>query len=433
MTFPTIPTVAAGRVLSTNQKDTSGTRTFPTLSSLTKSSGDLLIAIIVAYQNGGGANANFSAWGASFTELSAGGDKDNGAATMSVGVAYKISNGSETGTFTVTQAATVTGHASMYLLAIPLAELNTQPEAGGHAWGTTSAADPASFNPAGWGTEDTLWISVVGSGETSGTGSWTGTGTTAPTNYSNRDDSNSADNSAIGEVEAAISFRQLNAASEDVGTAGVDTSNARNVGLVIAVRPRLATTVTPGVASLTTATFAPTVTATQNRLVTPGKASLTTATFAPTVTASDHKLVTPSTATLALSTFAPTVATPRLVTPATTALALTTFAPDVTTSTGGGASVTPGTASLSLSTFAPTVAVSDNKLVSPGVASLTLTGFAATVTTSLNVLVTPSPAILSLTTYAPTVTGSGPIGGFGGRLRPLRLPEVDDEAYLPLI
>ena len=42
MAFPSIPT--GGRVLTTNQADTSGTRTFPSLSSLTKNSGDLLIA-----------------------------------------------------------------------------------------------------------------------------------------------------------------------------------------------------------------------------------------------------------------------------------------------------------------------------------------------------------------------------------------------------
>lgn len=106
MAFPTIPTAAAGRVLSTNQADTSGTRTFPSLSSLTKNAGDLLIAIIVAYQNGGSADANFSSWGGGFTEFY---DNDNGAATMSVGAAYKVSTGSETGTFSVTQAATVTG------------------------------------------------------------------------------------------------------------------------------------------------------------------------------------------------------------------------------------------------------------------------------------------------------------------------------------
>lgn len=232
MAFPTIPTVAAGRVMHTNQTDTSQTRTFPNLGGLTKDAGDLLIAIIATYQST--TNPQFSSWGGSFTEIS-----DQGSSTtMGIGVAYKWSDGTEGGTFTVTQATTITGHASMFLLSIPGAHLSTPPEVGTKADGTTAAADPGAFDPSAWGTEDTLWISVVASGMTSGTGSWTATGTTAPTNYTNRVDSNKTDNSTTGEVELAVAFRQLNAASEDVGTAGVDTSNARNSALVIAVRPR---------------------------------------------------------------------------------------------------------------------------------------------------------------------------------------------------
>lgn len=232
MAFPTIPTVAAGRVLTSNQLDTTATRTFPSLSSLTKNAGDLLIAIIVAYQSST-TNAQFSSWGGGFTEF-----HDSGtSSTLAIGLAYKWSTGSETGTFTVTQAGTITGDASMILLSIPGAHASTPPEAGSRADGTTAAADPAAFDPAGWGAEDTLWISVVGSGMTSGTGSWTATGTTAPTNYTDRVDTNASDTSTVGDCEAAVSFRQLNAASEDVGTAGVDTSNARNSALVVAVRP----------------------------------------------------------------------------------------------------------------------------------------------------------------------------------------------------
>lgn len=234
MAFPTIPTVAAGRVLSTNQADAVGTRTFPSLSSLTKNNGDLLIAIIVAYQSAGTSGAVFSSWGGGFTEFSD--QMTTSGSTMCIGLAYKISDGTETGTFAVTQASP-TGHASMYLLSIPGAHLTTPPEAGTIANGTATAADPGSFDPSGWGTEDTLWIALAASGMTSGTGSWTGTGTTAPANYGSRDDSNTTDNSTVGQTEAAVAFRQLNAASEDIGTAGVDTSNARNSALVIAVRP----------------------------------------------------------------------------------------------------------------------------------------------------------------------------------------------------
>lgn len=237
MAFPTIPTVAAGRVLSTNQLNTTATRTFPDLSSLTKNSGDLLIAIVVGYQSSL-TSAIFSSWGASFTEF----HDSGGTSEMCVGMAYKWSDGTETGTFTVTQGGTVTGDASLFLLSIPGAHASTPPEAGSRAVGTASAANPAAFNPTGWDAEDTLWISLVGSGMTSGTGSWTATGTTAPTNYTDRVDTNASDTSTTGDCEAAVSFRQVNAASEDVGTAGVDTSNARNVAVVIAVRPAPAAT-----------------------------------------------------------------------------------------------------------------------------------------------------------------------------------------------
>lgn len=231
MAFPTIPTVAAGRVLFTNQANTTATRTFPDLSSLTKNAGDLLIAIIATYQSS--TNPQFSSWGGGFTEIS-----DQGTSTtLGLGVAYKWSDGTETGTFTVTQAATITGHASMCLLSIAGAHDTTPPEVGTVATGTSAAANPAAFNPSGWDVEDTLWISVIASGMTSGTGSWTGTGTTYPTNYTDGADSNTTDSSTVGQTEIGVSFRQLAAASEDVGTAGVDLSNARNSALVIAVRP----------------------------------------------------------------------------------------------------------------------------------------------------------------------------------------------------
>lgn len=240
MAFPTIPTVAASRVLFTNQANTTSPRTFPNLSSLTKNSGDLLIAIICAYQSSTGQGAPggsvFSSWGGSFTEFCD--QMTTNSSTMAIGAAYKISDGTETGTFTVAQAATITGHASLCLLSIPGAHQSTAPEVGTIANGTAAASDPGSLNPSGWDVEDTLWISVQANGMTSGTGSWTACGATAPTNYSNWADSNTTDSSTVGQTEIAVAFRQNAAASEDVGTAsGHDLSNARNSSLLIAVRP----------------------------------------------------------------------------------------------------------------------------------------------------------------------------------------------------
>jgi hypothetical protein len=226
--FPTIPTVAAGRVLSALATSPSGTHTSPNLSSLTKNSGDLLIAIVITY-DGNSTDAEFSSWGGSFTEF----EDEATTSTMGIGCAYKWSTGSESGTFTVTSSDTSTNDSCFFLLSIAGAHASSPPEAGGYATGTSAAADPGSLSPS-WGAEDTLWIAVGGSGETSTTGSYTGIAS-APTNYTDYADSGiSAD--AVGGVEGAVAFRQLNAASEDVGAFSVDTSNARNAALVIAVR-----------------------------------------------------------------------------------------------------------------------------------------------------------------------------------------------------
>ncbi len=231
MAFPDIPTTGASRVLFTLNTAGGATKTFPNLSSLTKSAGDLLIAICIEY-DGNSTNAEFSSWGGSFTEFV----DQAGTATMAIGAAYKRSTGSETGTFTVTTADTSANDSCMILMSIAGAHASTPPEATAMAVGT--APDAASLSPS-WGADDTLWIAVGASGEDSLTGSYTGIAT-APTNYGNQADSGiSAD--AIGGVAGSVAFRQVNAASENPGTWTMDTSNARGAALLIAVRPPLAT------------------------------------------------------------------------------------------------------------------------------------------------------------------------------------------------
>lgn len=250
---PTIPTVAAGRVLTSVVANTTSPRVSPNLSGLTKNSGDRLIAILIAYQTGTGTNAAFSGWPSGWTEI----HDSATSTTMAIGVAEKISDGTETGTLSVTQATTITGHACWILLSIPGAHLTTASEVGSRASDTAAAANPASFNPAGWDSEPTLWIAVAGSGETSTTGSYTGIAS-APTNYTNYVDTGISSD-VVGGVEGAVAFRQLTAASEDVGTFSVDTSNARNAAVVIAVRPLADTvpgpprSVTPSLAKTTNA------------------------------------------------------------------------------------------------------------------------------------------------------------------------------------
>lgn len=234
MTFPTVPTFAATRITSANQADTTATRTFPSLTGLTKNAGDLLIAIIAVYESSASAGAVFSGWTGSFTEFA---DLGGTTANMSIGMAYKFSTGSETGNFAVTQAATIAGHASMLVLSIAGAHASTPPEAGAIAHGTTAAADPAALDPAGWAAEDTLWISVACTGETSLTGSYTGLGSTPPSNYGNLA-SNAVTGDAIGACDVGVGFRQLNASSEDAGAWTVgDLAQTRNSAVLVAVRP----------------------------------------------------------------------------------------------------------------------------------------------------------------------------------------------------
>ena len=253
MAFPTIPTTGAGRVLSTLTTAASTTHTFPSLSSLTKNSGDLLIAICIEYQ-GTVSNTNFSSWGGGFTEFN-----DIGAAdSITIGCAYKWSTGSETGTFTV--ISTSSQQSVQFLLAIPGAHASTIPEAGGDQVAVAGTADPNSFDPAGWGAEDTLWIAVAGCGETSTGGAFTGLAATDPTNYSNIVASSiTAD--AVGGLNAAVAFRQLNAASEDPAAFTNDTSSSRVRSLVIAVRPAADpnATVTPARINSVATVQAPTI------------------------------------------------------------------------------------------------------------------------------------------------------------------------------
>jgi hypothetical protein len=253
MAFPEIPTSGGGRILSVASTAGGATNTFPSLSSLTKNAGDLLIAIIVIY-DGNSTNAEFSSWGASFTEFV----DQAGTATMGIGAAYKWSDGTETGTFTVTSADSSTTDRQMILLSIPGAHASTPPAGGTMATGTSSAANPPDLNPADWDVEDTLWILIGGCGETSTTGSFTGIASTDPTNFTGRFETGiSAD--AVGGVEAAVAFRQNAAASEAGSSWSVDTSNARNAALLIAVRPGLpkqaldiASTMTPAITRVAT-------------------------------------------------------------------------------------------------------------------------------------------------------------------------------------
>lgn len=158
--------------------------------------------------------------------------------------------------------------------------------------------------------------------------------------------------------------------------------------------PVIKLSVVPATASLSLTTFAPTVPVSNNQLVIPDTATLTTSAFAPTVTASDHKTVVPGVAALSLTTFAPSVTVGINVVPATAGLTTSTFAPTVTAS--DHKVVVPGVLGLSTATFAPVIQLS----VIPPTASLSLTAYAPVI----KLTVIPATATLSLATFAPTVS-----------------------------
>jgi hypothetical protein len=166
-------------------------------------------------------------------------------------------------------------------------------------------------------------------------------------------------------------------------------------------------TSTPPLVALVTSAFEPTVTTTANQLVTPDPVALTSAAFVPTVTASDNQLVTPDLATLTSALFVPTVTASdhQLSTPDLVALATTTFEPTVTAGADGDVTATPDIAALVSATFVPSVVATANVLAVPTTVGLTLTRFAPTIGVTSSGYAQPATAVLTLTTYRPTVVG----------------------------
>lgn len=231
MAFPTIPTSGANTLLSSTTDAAGTTHTFPSLTTLDNAAGDLLIAIIVLYQASATGNT-FGTWGAGFNEF---GDSSSAVnPSMAMGCAYKFSDGTETGTFTVTSS--ISGRAAMFLLSIKAAHPSTIPEVAFSAETTTTAQNPPDLNPGGWDVEDTLWIAVAAGGQTSLTGSWTGI-TSAPTSYTDYAETTIAGGDVVGACQAAVAFRQLAAASENPGAFTTDTSPEIERAATIAVRP----------------------------------------------------------------------------------------------------------------------------------------------------------------------------------------------------
>jgi len=178
------------------------------------------------------------------------------------GIGKKKSDGSETGTFTLSITGAVTGAWRVFRITGWEGTLGTAggnfsssgavPEATGS--GTSTTPDPPSLNPNNWGTENTLWFAVAGADASP---SFSG----FPASYTNT----SSDVPGGSAPSMGIARRELTAASENPGTFTVSTSSAW-ICLTAAVRPASS--------SLSrTATDAPTTSVSVARIGTFGRTS----------------------------------------------------------------------------------------------------------------------------------------------------------------
>jgi hypothetical protein len=111
------------------------------------SAGDLLL---IAVYTGSGSTVTATGWTSVYSNTNIG--------SGTLAILYKIASGSEGASVTVANSP---GFSSAHLAyRITGAHASQAPEAGTAATGFSSNPDPPSFDPSGWGTEDTLWIAV---------------------------------------------------------------------------------------------------------------------------------------------------------------------------------------------------------------------------------------------------------------------------------
>jgi hypothetical protein len=122
------------------------------------------------------------------------------------GAWYRVADGTEGATITVTTSTNASSAHTSYLLT----QYSGTPE-GAAATGSSAAPDPPNLTPS-WGAKDTLWFAVCG------TGAFGGSVTSYPTNY--------ADGKLYLYTSGgnATAIRQLNAASENPGAFTLSSS-----------------------------------------------------------------------------------------------------------------------------------------------------------------------------------------------------------------
>ena len=145
-----------------------------------------------------------------------------GGTDVKFGAWYRIADGTEGATITVTTSASECSNHTSYRIT----GYSGTPEVGTSATGNSTTPNPPSLTPS-WGAKDTLWFACQGNDGSTAT-------TAYPTNYTNgRNDNNSVSDPT---ASVATARRELNAASEDPGTFTIAT--ARNwVANTVAVKP----------------------------------------------------------------------------------------------------------------------------------------------------------------------------------------------------
>lgn len=161
---------------------------------------------------------------------------------------------------------------------------------------------------------------------------------------------------------------------------------------------------TPGVASLTITTYAPTPSVSASVTLTLGSVALSVNAYAPSITVSEHRRLTVGVASVAFTTLTPSVlmTNNRLIAPGIVMMTLGTYTPTVSIQ----AILVPGAQAVLLTPAPPVVIATNNYLMTPAVASMVLTMFAVDVAVRNDVRTDVPPTELALATFTPTVVAT---------------------------
>lgn len=144
-----------------------------------------------------------------------------------VAALYRVVDGSEGSTVTCTTDLAEVG--SSISIEITGQHATTPPEDGNGTFGTSTAPDPESLNPAAWDVEDTLWIAAAG-------GAGAGPDFTAfPSGFT----TNQVDATRTTAGDLAIATKAERIASQDPGAFTLDSSG-HWAAMTIAIRPAVA-------------------------------------------------------------------------------------------------------------------------------------------------------------------------------------------------